>query len=147
MCIAILFIFNNNYYSEIIGLPQDYFLKGQHWENTYSSLTTVMWLLILSVFVVISLVFILNLIKEKQWKSKMTELGGNKDIQILKGDWPILGHLPTLISFPNPDNHFPEHQRIFKQMNTQSYIIKAPGIPSRVFMLTIDPGSYLINNN
>jgi len=75
--------------------------------------------------------------KERSWKRKMEEVGGVKDIPVLPGDYPLLGHLTTFMRYP-PDNHFEKHAETFKELG-DSFIIKAPGVPSRTYVLTINP--------
>eukprot|EP00339_Tiarina_fusa_P005094 CAMPEP_0117017186 /NCGR_PEP_ID=MMETSP0472-20121206/13457_1 /TAXON_ID=693140 ORGANISM="Tiarina fusus, Strain LIS" /NCGR_SAMPLE_ID=MMETSP0472 /ASSEMBLY_ACC=CAM_ASM_000603 /LENGTH=479 /DNA_ID=CAMNT_0004721485 /DNA_START=24 /DNA_END=1460 /DNA_ORIENTATION=- len=68
----------------------------------------------------------------------MNSMGGEKDIPVLAADWPFLGHLTTFMSYP-PDNHFPNHTKTFAELQSSSFIVRAPGIPARTYILTIDP--------
>jgi len=94
-------------------------------------------LVILGALALVLILFVgLNIVKEKQWKASMSSLGGTKDIPVMPGEYPLVGHLPTIaLTYPS-DSHFEKHEETFKKLNSGSFILR---VPIRTYVLTIDP--------
>ena len=100
------------------------------------------WVWIAGAGFIIILWMLLSFMKEKAWKSALQKKGGIRDIPVLEGQWPLLGHLPTFMSYP-PEFHLHEHEKTFERLNSKTFICRAPGIPRRTFVLTVDPGMWV----
>lgn len=84
----------------------------------------------------VTLITILVIMKKKNTQQQESS---SPKIPVLENAWPILGNLLTILQYPS-EYHLAEHEKSFKRLNTDIFIIKSPGIPNTVsHVLTTNP--------